>query len=93
MEKLNEMALRNPEIAAKLDGLMHSGEKLDEFLDEHPELKQHIGGSFKDLQDQMAAEIAVMKDKMSDELTHLQDEAYKEIKHAQEALPGQVQGM
>lgn len=75
MDQINEFAMRNPELSKRLEGLMKDSEKyqekLDEFLEEHPELKEQIGGNFADLKDQVADQITVMKDKMEGEVTHL----------------------
>lgn len=61
MDKLNEFALRNPELSKKLEGIMSQTDKLDEFLEEHPELKEHMGGNFKDLQNVMLTEVQKME--------------------------------
>lgn len=87
MDKINEFALRNPEMSKKLEGLLGGNtEQLDEFLEQHPELKEHIGGTnFKDLQNTMLTEIQKLEDQGMRRLSvgahMMQDAALNEIQH------------
>ena len=95
MDKLNEFALRNPNIAKQLEEIMGQTDKLDEFLEQHPELKAHMGGNFKDLQMTMLSEVQKMENEMmhkiSDGAHLIQDAVTSEIAHAQAAMPEQAE--
>jgi len=75
--------------------MMGQTDKLDEFLEQHPELKEHMGGNFKDLQMTMLSEVQKMENEMMHKLSdgaHLiQDTVTSEIKHMQEAMPEQAE--